>query len=625
MLVDRYVHLGEERLFLDKTVKISGLDRVSQELLQKSARADGQIQSVCYTPLTEEIKAQIKEVFSVDYSPNPEGYVIWVFGNEAVIYAETPTGAFYGALNLSRKCLQGIGCGMIYNYPCSDFRLLKLYLPSEENIDYFKKLIDFSAYYGYNKIMLEVGGAMEYHSHPEVNEGWIEYSRVASAHLNHKGDNPYFPFADEKTYYLKNSIHSENAGGGVLSQATVKELVRYCEERFMEVIPEMPSLSHSDYLLTRHKEFAERKDDLYPDTYCSAQPGVYQLLFDLLDEVIEVFQPKRLNIGHDEVFSLCLCELCKDKDPAVVFAEDIKKIHAFLKQRNVGTMIWAEELINCIDNTGVAWAGAYREIKHPKTGEITQIIKPIHPAIDMIPNDIELMHWYWSLEEDTEKEFKKRGFSVYFGNFEPLRVKNIVNRLSYGADGLGISNWSKVDEIHIQRNGVYYELAHTAMIQWNHTHYDENKRDENIQKTVSDLYRLRLDGAKHRAEFFHTFTKDIPFQWFIDGYEIARDEHIIGEYILTFSDGTTERTPMEYGKTIGYIGVDRNYGDSDWCNSYAPDNRLREPAYSCDYEFLGEEAYYWYGIGSETEIVDAKIDVKPEYQEYVVLKEIRIS
>lgn len=624
MLIDRYVQFGEEQLFLDYTAEINGLDAVSQKILLKSARAGGQIQKIYQSPVTAEIKKELKTVFSVEYCFNPEGYIIKVSEKEAVIYSETPAGAFYGALNLSRKFLQGIGCGMLYNYPCSNFRLLKLYLPSEENIAYFKQLIDFSAYYGYNKIMLEIGGAMEYHSHPEVNEGWIEYSRIASAHLNHKGDNPYFPFADEQTYYLKNSIHSENGGGGVLSQETVKDLVRYCEERFMEVIPEMPSLSHSDYLLTRHPEFAERKDDLYPDTYCSAQTGVYELLFDLLEEVIAVFRPKRLNIGHDEAFSLCQCELCKDKDPAVVFAEDIKKIHAFLQKRNITTMMWAEELIDCIDNTGVAWAGAYREIRHPKTGEIAQIIQPIHPAIDMIPNDIELMHWYWSLEEDTEKLFKQRGFSVFFGNFEPLRVKNIVNRLSYGADGLGISNWSKVDEIHIQRNGVYYELAHTAMILWNHSHYDETKRDENIKKTVSDLYQLRLAGTKHRAEFFHTFTKDIPFTWFIDGYEVDRDEYVIGEYVLTFSDGRKERIPMEYGNTIGFIGVDRNYGDSDWCNSYAPDNRLRETAYSCDCEFSGEETYYWYGIASETEIVDAQIEVKPEYQEYVLLKDIRI-
>ena len=57
------------------------------------------------------------------------------------------------------------------------------------------------------------------------------------------------------------SIHSENGGGYYLSQDEVRGLVDFCNERGIEVIPEVPSLSHSDYLLTRHKDLGERQED----------------------------------------------------------------------------------------------------------------------------------------------------------------------------------------------------------------------------------------------------------------------------------------------------------------------------------------------------------------------------
>ena len=247
---------------------------------------------------------------------------------------------------------------MVYNYPSENFRMVKLYPPSEENFGFFKEFVDLLCAYGFNTLMLEIGGAMEYKSHPEVNEGWIEYAKITSEHINGRGDNPHFPFKDENTYFFKNSIHCENAEGGVISQEKIKELVEYCKARHLEIIPEMPSLSHSDYLLTRHPELAERKEDIFPDCYCPSNEGSYELLFDLLTEVIEVFKPKRLNIGHDEFYSMCLCEKCRKKDPAELYADDIKKIHAFLKSKGVVTMMWSDKLIYMVDKTGTHWGGA---------------------------------------------------------------------------------------------------------------------------------------------------------------------------------------------------------------------------------------------------------------------------
>lgn len=48
----------------------------------------------------------------------------------------------------------------------------------------------------------------------------------------------------------------------------MKRLPKYnCRERFFEIIPEMPTLSQCDYLLTRHPELRERANDDFAGMY----------------------------------------------------------------------------------------------------------------------------------------------------------------------------------------------------------------------------------------------------------------------------------------------------------------------------------------------------------------------
>jgi len=287
-------------------------------------------------------------------------------------------------------------------------------------------------------------------------------------------------------------------------------------------------------------------------------------------------------------------------------------------------MMWSDKLIDCVDKTGYAWAGARRVINNPYTGELAQIIEPTYEAIDLIPNDIEILHWYWSVYEEYDEYFKERGFQTVFANFEPLRVKNILNRLKKGIDGIGISNWSMVDDIHIHRNGIYFDMAMSSMIVWSND-YCEEKVDYNLKKTADDLYNRRIGKSKYKAEIVHTFTKDIPFVLYLDGLSVDENESIIGEYEVEFSDGSIKSYAMEYGRTVGFDKVNRKYEISNWCSSYETDKRIIEPAYSCTLEFYEDRTFYRYGITSDKEIRDVKIKLKDEYSNYIEIKDVIIS
>ena len=106
----------------------------------------------------------------------------------------------------------------------------------------------------------------------------------------------------------------------------------FASQNFIEVIPEIPSLTHGYYLLTKHPELAEYPGDTWPDTYCPSNPDSYKLMFDVYDEYIEVIKPKMIHIGHDEWWGapLGVCPRCKGKDYSNLYAQDITKIHDYL-------------------------------------------------------------------------------------------------------------------------------------------------------------------------------------------------------------------------------------------------------------------------------------------------------
>lgn len=607
MIIDRFIKTDEKKLFISDSVTIVGAEPKAKEFILKAARKGGEIKKIEFV---YDIPSYITENLDFDLSEG-DSFVIKT-GEETMVYASDFRSALYAAASLGVNAEKAVGEGIIAASAKKDFRMIKTYLPSEENIGFFKEFIDTCICLGFNTVMLETGGAMEYKKHPEINEAWLSYSKKASDNLNGRGEEKSFPFKDEDTFFLKNSIHCENADHGVLKREALCDLLEYLKSLHFEVIPELPTLSHCDYLLAAYPQFAERKDDLYPDTYCPSEKKVYGVLFDLIDEIVEVFKPKRFNIGHDEFYSFGLCEKCRKKTAEEIYSSDIIKLHDYLASKGIKTMMWSDKLINCIDKQNNAWGGAYREVRHPKTGKIVQKVPATYKAIDMIPTDIELLHWYWSMDENTENDFQNRGFKTILANFEPRRAHNMAERVEKN-NGVGISNWSKVDFAHFQRNGIYMDMALSAIALWTDS-YNLRTADENLLYAANELFRLRLFGAKHAALITHAVTKDIAFSFCLDGVEADENENYAGRYIIEFEDGTTEEKNAYMWQTIGFSGASRSLPESDWCLSFEPDRRLTEPLYACDTVFDGDKTYYKYAVITDKKPVSIRFEPDKKFE-----------
>ena len=423
--------------------------------------------------------------------PGPEGYLLEVTPNVLFLAGSDAPGAFYGFQSLRQliekqdQALRVPGV-RVRDWPYKSFRGVKLYLPGRANIPFFKRFVrDFLALYKYNRVILEMNAAMRLDRHPELNAGWIEFAKNLVYTRRDRPTGPHEQFQD--------STHHDTADGGVLEKEEVEDLVRWCRLHFVEVIPELPSLTHSYYLLTRHRELAEIAAAEWPDTYCPSNPKSYTLLFDVLDEYIQVMKPRMMHLGHDEWrMPVDVCPLCKGKDPRELFAQDVNKIHDYLKRKNIRMAIWGDHLIQELTGERTKRQTTPAGYPYSTPGGLTPA-----QVTALIPKDILIFNWFWSsgsrvegaegASEKYETKLADWGFEQVYGNFTP-GIREYGRRSGRaGIVGGAPSAWVGTTEFNFGKD-VISDFAACANLLWS-IHWPE-------PKDLSQWIRERMPGIR---------------------------------------------------------------------------------------------------------------------------------
>lgn len=446
-----------------------------------SAKAGQAAVTVCDLESTCTASRGIKSV------KNAEGYSLKITPKSIVLVAADAAGAYWGAQTLAQLVqVEGskvtLPAATIRDWPEMPIRGAHVYVPPAQELGFFERFLDMMASLKFNTLFIEVGGGMEFKKHPEINHAWAKFSHDALTYdwyktpekypSSRKSDQHYGrpgakwgatgPVALQVSrYFWKDSTHPELAGGQWLTQVQVKKLLAMCRDRHIEVIPEVQSLSHSYWLCCGHPEIAERQDDPWPDTYCPSNPRTYELLFDCMQEVIDVFKPRIMHIGHDELLSVKVCPRCKKKSAAELYAGDVTKIHDFLAARGVRTLMWPDKLIRYGNFSGVG-----RREQDPGSKK-WWILPPTWQAIDMIPRDIILLDWYWEVAPHAQKEFAKRGFEMVYGNWGSGGCVNWRERSSRGKVlGAEVSSWCEMSAKEFGHNRIFYPFFPSAHSLW---------------------------------------------------------------------------------------------------------------------------------------------------------------
>ena len=357
---------------------------------------------------------------------------------------------------------------VVHDRPQLALRGVHLFLPAREDIGFVKRLIRYVLTpLRYNTLFLQVTAGMRFDRRPEINETWERLNRQSLAETG-------APLP-----------HGRVGGGSFLTKEEVRDLVRYARDYGLEVIPEIQSLSHVQYLTLTYPEIAERPEDARPDAYCPLHPLSHRIVFDLIDEIVEVFEPQRyVHMGHDEVYTMGVCERCQGKSRADLLLADVQPIYAHLEAKGLGMMLWGDML-------------------HP----FPWYAAP--DAIDRLPKDVVLLDfvWYFRPQDDIEDRLLDHGFTVAMGNYYSSHYTRFAQRAAKpGVIGGEVSTWCGADEDDLGRNGKLYDLLYSANTLWTAGWQEEvrwtvDRKIAALMPAVRDRLRgspapSRQDGAR---------------------------------------------------------------------------------------------------------------------------------
>ena len=203
-----------------------------------------------------------------------------------------------------------------------------------------------------------------------------------------------------------------------LTKEQVKKLVAVCKKNQIQLIPQVNLLGHQSWASTLNKllavypEFDEtphveipekyewpNDDGLYCKSYCPLHPGVHDVVFDLIDEIVEVFEANAFHAGMDEVFYLAdeKCPRCMGKDPAQLFAGEVTKISDHLNKNEAKLWIWGDRLIDATTSGIGMWEASMNNTWR---------------AVDMIPKSVIIADWHYERAIPTPAYFSLKGFDV---------------------------------------------------------------------------------------------------------------------------------------------------------------------------------------------------------------------
>jgi hypothetical protein len=232
----------------------------------------------------------------------------------------------------------------------------------------------------------------------------------------------------EINYGFQYQSHPELVNDQTWSKAQIGELADHCRRNGIRLIPGFNCLGHQSWakttfpLLTRYPELDEtpqipkENPDIYCRSWCPLHPRVNEIVFALMDELIEAFQSDAFHVGMDEVFLIGSdqCSRCKGKDPAELFARAVNDLHGHLAGRRKQTvLLWGDRLLDAAKTGFSRWEAS-------ENGTA--------PAIERIPKEIVICDWHYGRrgEYPSIPYFQEQGFRVWPAGWRNLEASRAL-------------------------------------------------------------------------------------------------------------------------------------------------------------------------------------------------------
>jgi len=264
----------------------------------------------------------------------------------------------------------------------------------------------------------------------------------------------------EINYNYRYQSHPELSIDGAIEPEQIIKLREICVKHNVNLIPQFNCLGHQSWqdftypLLEKYPEFDESSNDFDEFKSWCPNSNVNHIIFDLIDELIDVFNSTRFHVGMDEVFTIGKCPRCKNESNADLFAKAINDYHKFLSSRNNRMMMWGDRLLRC-------------PVNNPHRYEFS--LNNTHQAINKIPKNIIICDWHYikTNRVNSIPYLLSQGFDVISASWN----NSAKFQLTYNTKGHIFTTWIDVERIcksilnsdfrSSRISNCFYEILHS--------------------------------------------------------------------------------------------------------------------------------------------------------------------
>lgn len=299
---------GEFKYSPETIVLVDSPEHKAVKFFTEYLRKAGLATSVTDMRTVDRNKMSLKNTIYLNMSfsgeMKPEGYELKI-NDDGVELKGHGAGMFYGIqtlMQLIKPTSPGaatIPCGNIRDFPRFAYRGMHLDVSRHFfDVDFVKKYIDVMAMYKLNN----------FHWHLTDDQGWRVEIKKYPKLTEVGGKRAQTRIGRETGASSAPSSFDNTPHGGFYTQDQINEIVNYASARYINIVPEIDMPGHTAAMLAAYPELScdpskkykvGEKWGVYDDFLCPTEE-TFKVLYDILNEVMDMFPSKYIHIGGDE-------------------------------------------------------------------------------------------------------------------------------------------------------------------------------------------------------------------------------------------------------------------------------------------------------------------------------------